>query len=345
MKAPDFWWGEPGVAAHALTPLSHVYGAIAARRMAEPGARAAVPVICVGNVTVGGAGKTPTALALTAMLVEMGRRPFVLLRGYGGRLPGPVRVEPARHGTTDVGDEALLLARTAPTIVARDRPAGAALAVAEGADVIVMDDGLQNPSLAKDLSLAVFDAAVGVGNGLCLPAGPLRAPLTAQWPRIDAAIVIGDGAPGDAVAAQAALRLPVFRAALRADPGVAAALADEPVLAFAGIGRPAKFFETLRGCGATLAETRAFPDHHPFTAAEIGTLLDLAERRGLRPVTTEKDAVRLAPLAPAEPRIAGIATLPVRLAFAKPDAMAALVAGCLERWQAAPDQASVRFSR
>jgi tetraacyldisaccharide 4'-kinase len=215
LKAPDFWWREPGLAAQALAPLSRLYGAIAAHRMARPGVRAAVPVICVGNVTVGGAGKTPTALALAAMLAEMGRRPFVLMRGYGGRLPGPVRVEPERHGPADVGDEALLLARAAPTIVSRDRPTGAALAVAQGADVILMDDGLQNPSLAKDLTLAVFDGAVGVGNGLCLPAGPLRAPLAAQWPRIDAAIVIGNGAPGDAVAAQAGLSVPVFRAALR----------------------------------------------------------------------------------------------------------------------------------
>src|SRR4051794_20082940 len=252
--------------------------------MARPGVRAAVPVICVGNVTVGGAGKTPTALALAAMLVEMGRRPFVLIRGYGGRLPRPVRIEPERHGPTDVGDEALLLARAAPTIVSRDRPAGAALAVAQGADVILMDDGLQNPSLAKDLTLAVFDGAVGVGNGLCLPAGPLRAPLAAQWPRIDAALVIGNGAPGDAVAAQAGLSVPVFRAALLPDPRVAAALTGKPVLAFAGIGRPAKFFETLRCCGAMLTETRSFPDHHPFTAAEIGTLLDVAERKGLRAV-------------------------------------------------------------
>jgi tetraacyldisaccharide 4'-kinase len=331
VKAPEFWWRPPGWAAAALSPAARLYGAIAARRMAQEGARAAVPVICVGNVTVGGAGKTPTALALAEMLAEAGRRPFFLTRGYGGRLPGPVRVETRRHSAAEVGDEALLLARSAPTIVARDRPAGVAFAVAQGADLILMDDGLQNPSLAKDLTLAVFDGAVGIGDGLCLPAGPLRAPLAAQWPRIDAVVVIGDGAPGDAIAADAAARVPVFRAALRPEPSVAAALAGERVLAFAGIGRPAKFFDTLRACGAVLVETRAFPDHHPFTASEITTLLDHAVREGLRLVTTEKDAVRLAALAANEPRIRTIATLPVRLAFAEPAALADLVSDRLSR--------------
>lgn len=330
MKAPGFWWRPPGLAALALAPASLVYGGIAARRMAQPGTRAAVPVICVGNVTVGGSGKTPVALALARLLRGIGRKPAFLTRGYGGRLPGPVSVSPGAHTAADVGDEALLLARVGPTVVAHDRVAGAALAIEGGADVIVMDDGLQNPALAKTLSLAVFDAAVGIGNGYCLPAGPLRAPLAAQWSGIDAVVLVGAGAPGEAIARAAqAEGVPVIRAALAPDPASAARIAGGRFLAFAGIGRPAKFFDTLSACGAASVEPHGFADHHAFTRTELAALVARAERAGLRLITTEKDAVRLATIVRAEPALGAFEILPVRLSFAEPDALADLLAAAI----------------
>ncbi len=326
MKAPGFWWRAPGLAARSLQPTSLIYGAVAARRMRQPGQRAQLPVICIGNVTVGGSGKTPTAIHIASMLRSMGRRPAFLTRGYGGALAGPLVVDPGHHSPREVGDESLLLARDAPTIVSQDRPAGAALAASLAANAIVMDDGLQNPSLEKDLSIAVFDGAVGTGNGLCLPAGPLRAPLSAQWPQIDAVIVIGPGEAGDAVHTKAIRRgLPVFRGELRPAPAAAAALSGRRILAFAGIGRPEKFFATLRQIGAEVVETRAFADHHPYRLGEVAHLLDAARRQNLVPVTTEKDGVRLAALAAAEPRVSEVRELPVSLSLLQADRLGRLL--------------------
>src|SRR5947199_2834355 len=185
MQAPRFWWDKPGALAALLSPFASIYGAVAARRLEQPGAHAGIPVICVGNPTVGGAGKTPTALAIARLLIEAGERPYFLTRGYGGKFGGPVLVE-AAHTAVQVGDEPLLLARVAPTVVAADRAAGAQLARENGASVIVMDDGFQNPSLAKELSILVIDGARGIGNGRVLPAGPLRVPLEPQLDRADA---------------------------------------------------------------------------------------------------------------------------------------------------------------
>lgn len=321
MRAPAFWSREPGWETALLAPASRLWGAVAARRMERDGARAAVPVVCVGNFTVGGAGKTPTALALAAILRRAGFAPAFLTRGYGGRHAGPVRVDPDIHDVGDVGDEALLLARAGPTIVSRDRVAGAALAVSLGADIVVMDDGLQNPSLRKDVSFAVFDGEAGLGNGRVLPAGPLRAPADLQWARIDAALVIGPGERGQAIAAQAGTRgVPVFTASLVPDPAVAARLTGRRVLAFAGIGRPGKFFATLREAGAIVAAARAFADHHGYAASELTGLLDEAERGELIPVTTEKDFVRLRKLGALEPRLASVVPVPVTLVLgAEPD--------------------------
>lgn len=314
MRAPAFWAGRtPSPAARLLRPAAWLYGGVAARLVARPGARAAVPVICVGNFTIGGAGKTPTALALADLLRRMGHRPAFLTRGYGGRLAGPVRVDPDRHGPEMVGDEPLLLARAHPTIVSRDRPAGARLCVESGATVVVMDDGLQNPSLVKNLAFAVVDGASGVGNGLCLPAGPLRAPLGAQWPLVHAVIVVGAGEPGCAMAGLAEARgTPVLGASLRPDAAVAASLAGRRVLAFAGIARPEKFFATLRDCGAVLEGARAFADHHAYPARDVAALVDRAGRDGLMLVTTEKDLVKLPRLASAASPVA-VTALPVRL--------------------------------
>ncbi len=258
IRAPGFWWREDlAPAARWLAPVGAVYGALAARRMARSGEAAPCPVVCIGNFTLGGAGKTPTALAVAGCLRDLGRRPVFLSRGYGGRLPGPVQVDPATHGAAEVGDEPLLLARAAPAIVARDRVAGARACREAGADIVVMDDGLQNPSLVKDLAIAVFDGAVGLGNGRVFPAGPLRAPAAVQWGHVHAALVIGEGAPGARVLAEAKARgLPALRGRLVPDPEAAGALRGRPVLAFAGIGRPEKFFATVREIGADLRETR-----------------------------------------------------------------------------------------
>ncbi|MGC1694090.1 MAG: tetraacyldisaccharide 4'-kinase, partial [Pseudolabrys sp.] len=196
MREPAFWWRKPGLLSGLLAPAAACYGAIAARRMAKAGAHAAVPVLCVGNFTHGGAGKTPTALWLAKMLEYAGEKPFCLSRGYGGSIAGPQRVDPKLDGAAQVGDEALLLARVAPTIIAHDRVAGAEAARTGGASIIVMDDGLQNPSLAKDFTLAVVDGRRGIGNGRVFPAGPLRAPLATQLARTGALLVIGDGNPG-----------------------------------------------------------------------------------------------------------------------------------------------------
>jgi tetraacyldisaccharide 4'-kinase len=298
--------------------------------MRQPGIQAPRPVICIGNFTVGGSGKTPVALAVAALLAEAGERPFFLTRGYGGRLAGPVRVDPAVHTPNDVGDEPLLLAHAAPTIVSRNRPAGARLAVETGAGALVMDDGLQNPSLAKDLSLAVIDAATGVGNGLPLPAGPLRAPLDAQWPQVGAVIVVGDGEAGEALAHEAERReKPVLRARIAPEPVAASGLRGRRVLAFAGIARPPKFFETLESCGATVERRHAFPDHHPYAAAEVNGLVAEAAAEGLTPVTTEKDRVRLEGLDGA--RTAPILVLPVRLVLADEARAQNLLKAALER--------------
>ncbi|MCJ2109543.1 tetraacyldisaccharide 4'-kinase [Methylobacterium sp. E-041] len=324
MRPPRFWQDGPDhPAARLLAPLGRAYGRHTAARMDRPGARAECPVLCLGNFTLGGAGKTPSAIALAALLRDLGRTPAFLSRGYGGRLPGPVLVDPARHGWRDVGDEPLLLARHAPVVVARDRVAGARLCVAAGADVVVMDDGLQNPTLAKDLALAVVGAGVGTGNGLAFPAGPLRAPLARQWPHVGGLVLIGEGragegAAGEAVAAQALARgLPVLRARLVPE---GAAVAGRRVLAFAGIGRPEKVFASLREAGAEIAATRSFPDHHPYRDADLARLAAEAGRLGAELATTEKDHVRLP-----EAFAARVRVLPVRLAFADPDGVRARV--------------------
>ena len=310
MRPPGFWSRPPShPLARLLAPAGRLYGGLSADRMDRAGAMPPCPVLCVGNFTLGGAGKTPTALALARLLRELGRAPAFLSRGYGGRIAGPLIVDPTRHAAAEVGDEPLLLARAETTVIARDRPAGARLCAEAGAEVIVMDDGLQNPSLTKTLSLAVVDGGAGNGNGLPFPAGPLRAPLARQWPHVAGLVLVGEGAPGETLAAEAGGRgLPVHRA--RLVPGEASGWAGCRVVAFAGIGRPEKFFQTLRSLGAEIVAERAFPDHHPFRPDELAVLSALAAREGAELVTTEKDAVRL----PAEAR-AAVRVLRVALTF------------------------------
>ena len=288
MRAPAFWQTD-GLLPRLLSPLSGPVAEATARRVARPGWRAPVPVVCCGNAGVGGAGKTTLALDLGARLLRRGARVAFITRGYGGRVKGPVRVG-ASHDAADVGDEALLLAALAPVYVGADRAASARLAVAEGATSLVMDDGLQNPGLMKDLSFLVIDGAVGFGNRRVLPAGPLREPVLAAAGRCQAAVLIGPDA--HAAADTLPADLPVLQATLRPDK---AELTGRRVFAFAGIGRPEKFFATLAECGAVIAGRRAFPDHHRFRPSELRALAETADRLGAVLVTTPKDAVRLTP--------------------------------------------------
>ncbi len=294
MREPAFWQARTSWQSRLLSPLGAVYGAITARRMARPGARVGVPVFCVGNYHVGGAGKTPTVLALAAVLTSLGERPWVVSRGYGGKLAGSVVVDAAHHAAADVGDEPLMMAATLPVVVSRDRAAGARLACAQGASVIVLDDGFQNPALVKDASVIVIDGGRGLGNGLVFPAGPLRAPLGPQFARTDAMIVVGEGTAARTVAAVVTSRhKPVLPARVVPEPASVAALTGHRVLAFAGIGDPGRFFATLRTSGIDVAAEKIFPDHHPFSPSEIKALTAEAARANLTLVTTEKDFVRL----------------------------------------------------
>jgi tetraacyldisaccharide 4'-kinase len=284
--APAFW-SHDGVLAHLLSPLSAVGAALTRRRVARPGWCAPVPVICCGNVTVGGAGKTTVALDLARRIDGV----HVLLRGYRGSSIGVRRVA-ADDPYAVVGDEALLHARIAPTWTGVDRAASARAAIAAGAKVLLMDDGLQNPTLIKTASILVIDGVSGFGNGRVLPAGPLREPLAAAASRCQAAVLIGADATG--VTRCLPSWLPVLRADLVQDPAIAT-LAGRKIVAFAGIARPEKFFQPLRDAGAIVEEVRPFPDHYPYMPAETRDLLRLARYIGATLVTTPKDAMRLPP--------------------------------------------------
>lgn len=292
-KAPSFWWrSRPDWKALLLWPFGAIYGAVTARRMLKrPEGSVNAPVVCIGNFVAGGAGKTPFSLALAGELSSRGYSPVFLLRGYGGRLKGPVLVDRKIHSALDVGDEALLLAKERPTVVSRDRLAGAELAASHG-DIVIMDDGFQNPRLQKDFSIVLVDAATGTGNGFCLPAGPLRAPLRRQIVAASALAVIGGGeAAKPAVRLASRKGLPLFHAKLetRPDPELAGAR----VLAFAGIGRPRKFFESVLELGAEIAVEKPFPDHHPYSHSDAELLLTEADDKGLLLVTTAKDMARI----------------------------------------------------
>jgi tetraacyldisaccharide 4'-kinase len=287
MRAPE-WWRRRGLRSTLLLPASFLFDlAGVARRSWSQSERAPLPVICIGNLTVGGAGKTPVALGLFERLRERGIAAHFVTRGYRGQLAGPVRVEIGRHDHVAVGDEALLLAAAGPTWVSRRRIAGARSAAAAGAAAVILDDGLQNPGIIKDLSLVVVDAGYGFGNKRVLPAGPLRETLRRGAARADGIVLVG----------QEELDLssfdrPVFRASLVSHDGPER-WKGHRVLAFAGIGRPAKFFETLRSSGAEIVEARAFPDHHVFTIAERTQLAARARALSATLVTTAKDFVRL----------------------------------------------------
>jgi tetraacyldisaccharide 4'-kinase len=330
MREPAFWWRTAGLAAALLAPAAALYGTAAERRMARRGTQAGVPVICAGNFTLGGTGKTPTAIMLAKMLAEAGERPFCLSRGYGGSEPGPKLVEPKSDSAAQVGDEALLLARSAPTVIARERTAGAALAKARGASVIVMDDGLQNASLAKNWTLAVIDGRRGTGNGRVFPAGPLRAPLEAQLARCDALLVVGDGEAAREVTTRTP-SLPVYHGRLTPDLSALGDLKARNLFAFAGIGDAEKFFATARAAGLALARCQAFPDHHRFTAEESAALITQAEHEGLALLTTEKDRARMTGDPRNEALAARVHVLPVRMEIREAGALRAAVLKAVQR--------------
>ncbi len=290
MKAPAFWNEPDALAGRLLAPLGWVYARATAWRLANGTPwKAPIPVICVGNLTAGGAGKTPVVRDLAARLTAMGRHPGILSRGYGGRLDGPMQVDPAVHRARDVGDEPLLLAKDTPCWIAADRAAGAGAMILAGIDIILMDDGLQNPALAQTLKLIVVDGATGFGNGRTIPAGPLREPVETGIARADALIVIGEDRHGlnQAFSSQ----LSILQASI--DTQDADWLSAKKVVGFAGIGRPEKFRASLASAGAEIAAFRPFADHHPYTEAELTALSAQAQKLGAELVTTGKDWVRL----------------------------------------------------
>ena len=313
MKAPAFWQTD-SLPATLLMPVSWAYAAGAAlHRAVRTAHKAPIPVLCVGNLVIGGAGKTPVAISVAARLIAQGKAVHFLSRGYGGRETGPLLVDPEQHDAATVGDESLLLARTAPCWISRDRTAGVRAAAAGGAEFIVMDDGFQNPGIQKDISLVVIDGETGFGNGRLIPAGPLRETVRSGLRRADAVVLLGSDSAG--VTAMIPRETPVLRATITPTPPPDL-LNGDMVYAFAGIGRPEKFFASLESLNCRVTGRQAFPDHHPYTKREIDDLLDRAQQAAAIPVTTEKDHLRLP-----ETAKASVQTLPITVSWQDAEAL------------------------
>jgi tetraacyldisaccharide 4'-kinase len=292
-EAPPFWWQKPDWRAYALSPVSALYGFVASRRMAAARReKVGLPVLCIGNFTVGGTGKTPVAIALARQAKRMRLKPGILSRGHGGSFAEPHIVDPKHDSAKHVGDEPLLLAEHAPVAVTPNRAAGARLLIEEGCDFLIMDDGFQSARIHIDYALLVVDARYGLGNGHVIPGGPMRAPLLDQLRFADALLKMGTGSGGDeAVRKAARAGKPVFEATTRPKDG--SRFSGKRFLAFAGIGHPEKFFDTVAEAGGVVALTRAFPDHHFYSEDELQELAATARAGQLRLVTTAKDAARL----------------------------------------------------
>ncbi|MDR6633501.1 tetraacyldisaccharide 4'-kinase [Phyllobacterium sp. 1468] len=318
-EAPPFWWEKPDWRARALSPLSKIYGMVAGRRMrrAKPPS-IPVPVLCIGNFTLGGAGKTPTSIAFAQAATAAGLKPGIVSRGYGGGFSGLHRVDLEHDSARHVGDEPMLLARHAPVVVCTDRLAGAKSLLDGGCDFIIMDDGFQSARLHFDYALLVVDAGRGIGNGHVFPGGPLRAPLIDQLVRTDALLKIGTANGADKLVRNAARAAkPVYEAVLKPKP--LEGITDRPLLAFAGIGDPSKFFRTLEEAGARVEQTRSFPDHHPYKDDDVADLLRDAAKDDLTLITTAKDQVRLLDGSTAVKQFASrVLVLEVELVFSHP---------------------------
>lgn len=344
--APAFWWPDPQASeklSHklvqwALFPASYIYGRVVARRMALPGHQGALPVVCIGNFVAGGAGKTPTALAIATVLKDMGLQPAFISRGYGGSMAASgLQVDALGHTAEQVGDEPLLLARHGETFIGPNRLTSVIAAAERGAHCAIFDDGFQNPHVTKNLSLVVVDAEAGIGNGFCHPSGPLRAPLGDQMDMADAVIVIRSTSE-EAIGPQPAVRL----AARRGKPVLSASLEldlpdhvqDRPLLAYCGIGRPQKFFTGLDDAGLDVVHTVPFPDHHPFTADDADMLIKEAQTRNALLVTTEKDMARLSRASGVLADLASVSTpIPTRLVFEDPSYLRSILEQAVRAWR------------
>jgi len=331
-EAPPFWWERPDWRAYALSPVSALYGLIANRRMVRaPRARFDLPVLCVGNFTVGGSGKTPVAIAIARQARGMGLSPGFLSRGHGGSFGQPHIVDAHHDSARHVGDEPLLLAEHAPVAVTPNRAAGAKLLLEQGCDFLIMDDGFQSAHIHIDYALLVVDARYGLGNGHVIPGGPMRAPLVGQLRYADAVLKMGEGSAADDIVRKASRAgRAVFEAAVR--PRDAGSFAGRRFLAFAGIGHPEKFFDTLRRTGAIVEKTRTFGDHHVYAPDELNDLAAAARAENLELITTAKDAVRLRHNAPAS--FSGILrVLEIDAVFELAHAPARIVEETIEAWR------------
>ncbi len=330
-EAPPFWFQKPGFAAYALSPVAKIYGHIAGKRMkVTPSYTAAVPVLCIGNFVTGGAGKTPTAIAIAKAVRNMNMRPGFLSRGYGGSISSPTVVDPSTHNSKDVGDEPLILCDYATTVVSPDRVAGAKLLEQQNVDFIIMDDGFQNASLLKDYSLAVVDSRRGIGNGFCIPAGPIRANMRTQLSAAHAVLVIGKLEAGLTVIREAAkMAKPVLSAEIK---GIQSeALQGVHVLAYSGIADPEKFHTSLEDAGAIVTAFRNFHDHHPYTAQECRELLEQARDEKLVPVTTSKDAARLRGMGREQDSLRSVSkVLNIEIEFENPNMIAMMVKSAIK---------------
>ncbi len=333
-EAPPFWWDKPNWRAYGLAPLSWIYGAVAGRRLlkTEP-PKIPAPVLCIGNFTVGGAGKTPTAIAFAKAAKERGLHPGIVSRGYGGNYKGLHIVDPSADSARHVGDEPLLLARHAPVALCPDRLKSALELHQRGCDFIIMDDGFQSARLHTDFSLLVVDSTRGIGNGKVIPAGPLRAPLTDQMRKTDAVLRIGKGAEADFVVRQASRAgRAVYEAQLQ--PSSSADVAGNRWLAFAGIGNPSKFFASVQQAGGEVAEGKTFPDHYSYQPDDIAKLIETAEKLGVGLITTAKDHVRLVTMSDVPNAfIRNLAVLDVDLAFERKDAIGRILDTAIERFK------------